>query len=165
MIIIQISVPYFQSSHSKKSLCTTAHPPPPPPPSSLKNLSPGFCLCGEGEGGGWLYVKPATDLGQTGSFRTPHPETGREWKKQRMTWLSQVLQTPWNNSGNAPLYRHATSPQMERCVMKWRTERDLGWGLSNPRWRPCEQFQRDFWGLLHDQFLPEDEGFFLPGRL
>lgn len=161
MIIIQISVPYFQSSHSKKKPVYSR----PPAHYPKKSVSPILFVWG-GEGGGWLYVRPATDLGQTGSFRTPHlPKTGREWKKQRMTWLSQVLQTPWNNSGDAPLYRHATSPQMERCVMKWRTERDLGWGLSNPRWRPCEQFQRDFWGLLHDQFLQEDEGFFLLGRL
>ena len=51
MIIIQISVPYFQSSHSKKKPVYSR----PPTPSTLKNLSPRFCLCGEGEGGGWLY--------------------------------------------------------------------------------------------------------------
>ena len=69
MIIIQISISYFQSSHSKKKGCVQPSPPAPLPASSiLKNLSPRFYLCGDGEGGGRLYVKPATDLGQTGKL-------------------------------------------------------------------------------------------------
>ena len=85
-------------------------PPPPPPPSSLKNLSPGFCLCGEGEGGGWLYVKPATDLGQTGSFRTPHPRNRSRMKKTEndltlpgfTNALEQFRQRPFVSSRNFP---------------------------------------------------------------
>ena len=80
MIIIQISVPYFQSSHSKKEPVYSR----PPAHYPKKSLSPILFVWG-GEGGGWLYVRPATDLGQTGSFRTPHlpkqveNEKNREW--------------------------------------------------------------------------------------
>ena len=146
-------------------------PPPPPPPRLLypkKSLSSILFVWGRG-GWGSAVCKTCNRPWTDRKALEPPPFTCREWKKHWLTWLSRVLQTPWSSCavvlGDAPLYRHATSPQMERCVMKWRTEKDLGWGLSNPRWRPGEQFQRDFWGLLLDQFLQEDEGFFLPGRL
>ena len=76
MIIIQISVPYFQSSHSKKEPVYSR----PPAHYPKKSLSPILFVWG-GEGGGWLYVRPATDLGQTGSFRTPHPRNRSRMKK------------------------------------------------------------------------------------
>ena len=109
MIIIQISVPYFQSSHSKKSLCTTAHPPPPPALFPKKSLSRILFVWGGG-GWGWLYVKPATDLGQTGSFRTPHPRNRSRMKKTEndltlpgfTNALEQFRRRPFVSSRNFP---------------------------------------------------------------
>ena len=103
----------FKAVIVKKSRFTAPNPPPPPPRSALypKNLSPRFCLCGEGEGGGWLYVKPATDhLRQTGSFRTPHPRNRSTMRKTEKDLtlpgftnaLEQFRQRPFVPSRNFP---------------------------------------------------------------
>lgn len=79
MIIFQISVPYFQSSHSRKKP-VYSRPTPTPPPHTLypkKSLSPILFVW---EGGGWgLAVcktcnRPRTDRK---ALEHPTPETDR----------------------------------------------------------------------------------------
>ena len=111
MIFIQISVPYFQSSHSKKKPVYSRQPPPPPPPppappSTLKLSLPDFVCVGRGRvGAGCMY-----HLGQTGSFRTPHPRNRSTMRKTEIDLtlpgftnaLEQFRQRPFVPSRNFP---------------------------------------------------------------